>query len=466
MSANNTNGLPPASLEAERAVFGSALIRPTCVPDILAGLVGDDFFLPAHREIFEAIVVMARRNAPLDPLTLAEELRRRGALPRLEGGEGYIIRMAGEVPTAENVDHYIRMVADSAALRRLLATCGEIQARVHGDFGGDVDTFMDEVEGAVFTVTQRRRAITAASTAASMGQVLEALEHRHRDQRKITGVPTGLGRFDRMTAGLQPEHLIVVAARPGVGKTSWALNIVANAAIRHKIPCLVLSLEMSRAELLERLLSGEGRIHGDAMRIGNLSLDDWRERIYPAASAISEAPIVIDDAGAQTILQMSAAARRFRANPVYFPARDDEDGRPTLGLVVVDYVQLARGSGATKGQSREQEIGEITRGLKALAKAIKLPIIAVSQLNRELEKRQDKRPVLADLRESGSIEQDADLIAFIYRDDYYPDNKPDTVPGRAEILLRKNRHGKTGTCLATWLPEYTRFENYGFDDEG
>ncbi len=454
---------PPASIEAERAVWGSALIRPTCVADILAALVADDFFLPAHRDIYDAVAALTRRGVPLDPVVLVDELRAQGALGKLQDRDGYIIQLASEVPTAENVEHYIRLVADRAALRRLITTCAEIQARAYGDFG-DVEDFMDEAEGAVFKVTQRTRASTnVATTGAMMGGLLQTLEHRRRDQRAVTGVPTGIVRFDRMTAGLQPEHLIILAARPGVGKTSWALNIVANAAIRHQMPCLVFSLEMTKAELLERLLSAEARVRGEDLRVGNLSAEDWRDRIYPAAGAIAEAPILIDDGGGQTILQLAAQARRFRANPTFFPAQAPE-ARPPLGLIVVDYVQLAQGSGARKNQSREQEVAEITRGLKALAKAVKLPIVAVSQLSREPDKRADKRPQLSDLRESGAIEQDADVVAFIHRDDYYDDAGPDVIRGRAEILLRKNRHGDTGTCLATWLAQYTRFENYGFED--
>jgi len=457
-----TSRTPPASVEAERAVFGSALVRPTCVADILAELVTDDFFLPAHREIFDAVVAITRRGAPVDPLVLVEELRARGGLPKLENGQDYVMRLAGEVPTAENVGHYIRLVRERADLRRLITTTAEIQSRAYGEFG-EYDQFIEEAEAAVFKVAQRRRVASASTTGALMGGLIHSIEHRHRDQRAITGVPTGLGHFDRLTAGLQPEHLIVVAARPGVGKTSWALNLVANASIRHKLPCLVFSLEMTKMELLERMLSGEARVAGEDLRIGNLTAEDWRRRIYPAAAEIAAAPVVIDDAGAQSILQMAATARRFRANPDYFPTRPEDDPTIPLGLVVVDYVQLARGTGG-KSQNREQEIGEITRGLKALAKAIKLPIVAVSQLNRDLEKRTDKRPLLSDLRESGSIEQDADLIVFIHRDDYYDREGPDVIKGRAELLLRKNRHGQTGTCLATWLPHLARFENYGFED--
>jgi replicative DNA helicase len=455
--------LPPHNLEAEKSALGGVLIKPAAFDEMATALAADDFFLPAHREIFEAMLEIEKRRQPIDPIALGDELKVRGALPRLQGGEDYLMTLASSVPTAENIGHYVRIVKEKATLRRLIAACAEIQSRAYGEFGSYED-FLDEAETAVFKVAQQNRRESFLSVGDMMTDVLEGIEARARDGKEITGVPTGFKRFDAMTAGLQPENLIIVAARPGVGKTSWAVNVAVNAALLNQIPVLIFSLEMSKYELMERMLAGEARIDSSRMRRGMIEYTDWKNRIYPAGGRLAQAPILIDDSAAPSILELRAKARRFRGDPRYFPpATVGADGREVRrhGLIVVDYLQLARGMGGKRDESREREIADISRGLKGLAKDLKVPIIAVSQLNRGLEKREDKRPQLSDLRESGAIEQDADVILFIHRDEMF--NAESTEKGKAELIVGKNRHGPTGSLPLTFIKEYTRFENFAED---
>ncbi len=451
---------PPQNLDAERSALGGVLVKPSAIDDLVTALVADDFFVPAHREVFEAMVAIDRRRQPIDIISLADELKVRGALPRLEGGESYLVALANAVPTAENIEHYVRLVKEKSTLRRLITACAEVQSRAYGEFG-NYEEFLDEAENAIFKVAQQTRKESYSTVGEMMGEVLESIEERARERKEVTGVPTGFTKFDVMTAGLQPENLIVVAARPGVGKTSWAVNVAMNAALLHKMPVLIFSLEMSKFELMERMLAGEARIDSARLKRGQIEYSDWKNRIYPAGNRIAQAPILIDDSGAPTILDIRAKCRRFRSDIRYFPPIDENGGK-RLGLVVVDYLQLARGATGRRDESREREIADISRGLKALAKDLKIPIIAVSQLNRGLEKREDKRPQLSDLRESGAIEQDADMIVFIHRDEMY--NTESAEKGKAELIVGKHRHGPTGSVPLTFIREYTRFENYAEDD--
>jgi replicative DNA helicase len=454
---------PPQNLDAERSALGGILIKPSAVDQVLTELTAEDFFLPAHREIFEALHALDRRRQPIDVISLADELKTRGSLPRLDGGESYLVRLADSVPTAENIEHYVRLVKEKATLRRLIGACAEIQSRAYGEFG-EYEEFLDEAENAIFKVAQQTRKDTYSSVGDMMSGVLESIEERARERKDITGIPTGFTKFDHMTAGLQPENLIIVAARPGVGKTSWAVNVCMNAALTHKIPILIFSLEMSKLELMERMLAGEARIDSAKLKRGLIEYSDWKNRIYPAGNRLAAAPILIDDSGAPTILDIRAKARRFRHDPRYFKTVP-EDGKPEMGLIVIDYLQLARGATGRKDDSREREIADISRGLKTLAKDLKVPIIAVSQLNRGMEKREDKTPVLSDLRESGAIEQDADMIVFIHRDmQFNPESGEDNR--KAELIVGKHRHGPTGKVPLTFIREYTRFENYAEDGDG
>lgn len=457
----------PQNLEAERSALGAVLIRPSAFDELATVLKPDDFLLSAHREIFEAMLAIEKRGHPIDVISLGDELKTRGAVPRLEGGEAYLVSLANAVPTAENVIHYVRLVKEKSTLRRLIAACAEIQSRAYGEFG-DYGEFLDEAERLVFQVAQQTRRDVSHAVGELMGQVLESIAARARERKSVTGVPTGFSKFDEMTSGLQPENLIVVAARPGAGKTSWAVNVAVNAALQHRIPVCIFSLEMSNQELMERMLASEARIDSSRLRKGSIEFRDWKEKIYPASSKFLQAPIQIDDSAAPSLLEIRAKARRFRHDPRYFPDRPTvEDGaaarRPAPGLIVIDYLQLARGAGGRRDDTREREIAEISRGLKALAKDLQIPILAVSQLNRSLEKRDDKRPQLSDLRESGAIEQDADLIVFIHRDDMF--NPESAARGKTELIIGKHRNGPTGSVPLTFIREYTRFENYA-DEEG
>jgi replicative DNA helicase len=460
---NTAGRSPPHNLDAERSALGGVLIKPSAFDELATTLGSGDFFLPAHREIFEAMMALDRRRQPIDPVSLAEELRTAGTLAHLDGGEAYLLTMASAVPTAENIGHYVRIIKEKATLRRLIHTCAEVQSRAYGEFA-DYEEFLDEAEMAVFEAVQQDRRTSYTSVGEGMRAVLDTIEERAREKKAVTGVPTGFKKFDEMTAGLQPDNLIIVAARPSMGKTSFAVNVAVNAALGHGIPVLIFSLEMSKYELMERMLAGEARIDSKRMRQGFIEYADWKNRIYPAGGRLAEAPIVLDDSAVATIWDMRAKARQFRHDPRYFPADpakvNGRDKRP-LGLIVIDYLQLARGAGGRRDDTREREIADISRGLKALAKELSIPIIAVSQLNRGLEKREEKRPMLSDLRESGAIEQDADLVLFIHRQEVF---NPEQDQGKAELVIGKNRHGPVGVVPLTWIKEYTRFENYADED--
>jgi replicative DNA helicase len=451
---------PPHNLDAERSALGGVLVKPSAFDEMATTITADDFLLPAHREIFAAMLELDKRRQPIDVVSLGDELKNRGSLARLENGQAYLIELANAVPTAENIAHYARLVQEKATLRRLIAACAEIQSRAYGEFG-DYEQFLDESERMVFQVAQKNRRENARPIGEIMSEVLENIDARARESKAVTGVPTGFKKLDEITAGFQPENLIIVAARPGVGKTSWALNVASYAALNHKIPVFVFSLEMSKHELIERLLAGEARIDSNRMRRGMIEYSEWKNKIYPAGNRIAQAPILIDDSPGVNILELRAKARRFRSDPRFFPPQ--KDGPAPLGLIVIDYLQLAHGLGGRREESREREIADISRGLKALAKELHVPIIAVSQLNRSVEKREDKTPQLSDLRESGAIEQDADIILFIHRDEMY--NSDPSGRGKALLKIGKNRAGPTGEVDLTFIREYTRFESYAAEDE-
>src|SRR5450432_4471470 len=460
----------PHNLDAEKSVLGAVFIKPAAFDEVATTLQIDDFFLPAHREIFESMIALDRRRQPIDVIAVADELKVKGMLPRLEGGESYLLALANAVPTAENILHYGRLVKEKSTLRRLIAACAEVQSSAYGDFG-EFEAFLDDAETKIFKVAQQNRRETYSATSELMEEVLHNLEVRTAERKAVTGVPTGFTKLDEYTAGLQRENLIIVAARPGGGKTSWAVNVSMHAALHHNIPVLLFSLEMSKYELMERMLAGDARIDSSKIRRGFLEYADWKNKIHPASGRLAAAPILINDSSAISIMEIRAKARRFRSDPRYFPqAPATADGRPAqppLGLIVVDYLQLARGSSSRKDDNRQQEIADISRGLKALAKDLKIPIIAISQLNREVEKREQGKPKLSDLRESGAIEQDADLILFIHREDMQGGETPDAnMPTAiAEIIIGKHRNGGTGAVKMTFIKEYTRFENYADDPE-
>ncbi len=461
---------PPHSEAAEKAALGSVFIKPSAFDEVGTNLSVDDFFFPVHRIIFEAMMALDERRHPIDIISVGEEIKSRGLYSRLDGGEAYLLGIANSVPTAENIGHYARIVQEKATLRRLISACAEVQSTAYGDIG-EFDSFLDDAETKVFKVAQQNRRETYSSTDDLMEEVLHNLEVRSAVRKAVTGVPTGFTKLDEITAGLQRENLIIVAARPGGGKTSWSVNVAMHAALHHKIPVLIFSLEMSKFELMERMLAGEARIDSGKIKRGFLEYSDWKNKIHPASGRLAAAPILIDDSSSISIMEIRAKARRFRSDPKYFPPPPppDESGHtppPPLGLIVVDYLQLAKGSSARKDENRQQEIAEISRGLKSLAKDLKLPIIAISQLNREVEKREGK-PKISDLRESGAIEQDADLIMFIHREDMAGGDTPDAYSPTAvaEVIVGKHRNGGTGAVKMTFIKEYTRFENFADDPE-
>ncbi len=439
----------PHNLDAEASVLGGVILRNDVLSQIDT-LEPDDFYDHKHKIVFQAIRNLEAASRPIDVVTLEVEIEKQGKLEAI-GGIGFLGELALRVPTADNVLAYTEIVSDKHQARKLMLASGEIMEKGYED-GLEVRDYLDEAEAKIFEVTQRRDKAGPEPIKGLVKKVFSSLDERFKSADGITGVPTGFADLDARTAGLQPTELIILAARPAMGKTSFALSLAQNAATTGGWPCLVFSLEMSSTQLAERMLCSEAKVDSSALRRGQLQRQDMTNLTY-AAATLSKAPILIDDTPALSLRELRARARRFRTNPELFPK---VGGRKT-GLIVVDYLQLMRGSPQAAKASREQEISEISRGLKGLAKELDIPVLALSQLNRSLENRTDKRPQLSDLRESGAIEQDADVIMFIYRDVIY--NKDTEHPNIAEVIIGKNRHGATGTVETLFEGRYTRFEN-------
>jgi replicative DNA helicase len=433
----------PHNLEAEASVLGGILLNPKeALNRVLELLTPEDFYSPAYQEIFNAILQLEERSRPIDVITLEEQLRANEKLGRV-GGVEVLAELAGKVPTVENIGYHARIVRDKATLRRLIRTSSEIAAAAYGEHG-EVDEFIDGAEQQIFELAQRTSRSSYLPARKILIDAFNAIERRYERKQAITGVPTGFSDFDYLTAGLQRSDLVVLAARPSVGKTALCLNIAQNAALGHNIPVLIFSLEMSKESLIERVLCSEARVDSSKLRGGFIDQSDWMN-LTRAASRISEAPVYIDDSAAPTVLEIRAKARRFRADKTIFSDPDQ------MGLIIVDYLQLVRSHRSL--DSREREVAETSRGLKALAKELKVPVLALSQLRRAVEDRKDQRPQLSDLRESGAIEQDADVIAFIHR------SKEQADQGIAELIIGKQRNGPVGTVELVFLAKYTRFES-------
>ncbi len=432
--------LPPQDVDAERSVLGAMLLDRSALLETIEFLKSEDFYRPAHATIFEAVLRLFERSEPVDEVTVTAELRAAGKLDAV-GGAPAVAALTESVPTAANARHYANIVRNRALTRRLIQAATTIAGAGY-ESGAEIDLLLDEAEAKIFEITRDREHRTFVPLKDAVKDAFKRIEKLYERKEAVTGVSTGFVDLDRLTSGFQGGDLIIVAGRPSMGKTAFALNVALNAAIRHKIPVAVFSLEMSTIQLVMRMLCSEARIDSHRLRGGFLKDSDW-PKLARAAGALAEAPLYIDDSGALSVLEMRAKARRLQA----------EKG---LAMVVVDYLQLMRGRSSAEG--REREISEISRGLKALAKELTIPVIALSQLNRSLEQRTDKRPMLSDLRESGAIEQDADVIGFVYRDEYY---NPDTeAKGIAEIIVGKQRNGPTDTVRLKFFNEYTRFENY------
>src|SRR5215471_220954 len=400
--------IPPHNLDAEASVLGGVLLRNEAL-NAIDTLGPDQFYDPKHREVFAAMKALENKSRPIDPVTLEEELGRSGKLNAI-GGLAFLSDLLSVVPTADNITHYAEIVKEKAAARRLILAASEIAAKGFAEYG-EVREYLDDAERMIFEVTQVAERGGPQPVMDILKKVFRSFDARFSSEGGITGVPTGFTDLDQYTAGLQPSDLIIVAARPAMGKTSFVMSVAQNAAIAFGYPCIVFSLEMASTQLAERMLCSEARIDASLLRRGQLQRQDMTN-LTVAADAIAKAPMMIDDTPALTVNEVRARCRRWRASRELF-------GDRTMGLIVVDYLQLMRGQNMSKNANREPEISEISRGLKALAKEINCPVVALSQLNRSLEQRQDKRPILSDLRESGAIEQDADVIMFIYRDAYY-----------------------------------------------
>ena len=444
----------PHSLDAEKAVIGGILLHPRAFIQVADAVKAEDFYHPAHQAIYTAMCDLDRLGKPIDALTVSEQLRASDTIGKLRAvnGEAYFAELTDAVVTVENITFHAQMVCGKATVRRLIEAAHEIASHGYGEYG-DVDEFIDEAERQIFQIAQRSQRQSFSPIKEILKKTIHNIEERVEKKGAVTGVPTGFKALDKRTAGFQPGELIVVAARPAMGKTSLVMNAVQNAALFHGIPSLVFSLEMSKESLVERMLCSEARVESTRLRTGMLDPRDLLT-LVKHAGRINEAPIWIDDSGAPTLMEIRAKARRWRSDPAIFKSDNQ------LGMVVVDYLQLIQGR-ATKDDNRQREIAEISRGLKFLSKELRCPVIALSQLNRGVESRADKRPMLSDLRESGAIEQDADVIAFIYRDEIYNKESPDK--GVAEIILGKQRSGATGTCRLAFLGQYTRFENLAED---
>lgn len=429
----------PHDLEAEASVLGAMLLSRDAIATALETCGEADFYKPAHATIFAAISSLYGRGEPSDPVTVADELRRAGRLDDV-GGSAYLVELQATTPTISNVARYARIVEEHALLRRLISVAQGV-ADLAYEMPEDVTEALDRAETMVFEVAQRKQSDTMAPLKDLLGQALDNLEALYDRGEAVTGLPTGYHDLDERLSGLQPSNLLIVGARPGMGKTSFALGLAAHAAMEKREPVLVFSLEMSHLELTQRLLCAESRIDSSRMRNGRLHESDW-PKLSHAIGRLGEAPLYIDDNPNLTIMDIRAKARRLKA-------------KSGLALVVIDYLQLM--SGRTNAENRQVEVSEISRGLKILARELSVPVVALSQLSRNLEMRADKRPTLADLRESGSLEQDADVVLFIYRDELYNPDSPDR--GTAEIIVAKHRNGPTGVTQLAFLDHYTRFAN-------
>jgi replicative DNA helicase len=443
--------VPPHSLEAEQAVLASVLLNNDLMNDVVEILRADDFYQGAHRMLFSTMVDLYERGRAIDQLTLAESLNARGVANEV-GGLSYLSELIHNIPTTANVADYARLVKEKSILRSMIAVAQQITNSAFQGVG-EVDDFLDKTEQAIFAIAEEKIKPSYYSMAEMGKEAMREIEKLYEKKEMITGVPSGFRDLDRLTAGFQKADMVVIAARPGMGKTAFSLNVALHAALRHGLPVAIFSLEMSRQQLALRMICSDARVDFQRLRTGYLAQDEIN-RIVASVGKLSEAPIYCDDSGALTALELRAKARRLKKDK-------------GIGMVVVDYLQLMRGV-STRGSAdnRVQEISEISRSLKALAKEINVPVLAISQLNRGVESRTDKRPQMADLRESGAIEQDSDLILFIYREEMYAKaNTPEEKKGKAEIIIGKQRNGPMGVVDLAFLSRYTRFEDLARDYE-
>ena len=439
--------IPPNDVEAEQAVIGSMLTDKEAVSAAIEVLKPEDFYREDNRIIFEAILSLYGRSEPVDIITIKSELSSMGKFEAV-GGLEYIAELPDKVPTTANVEQYIKIVEEKSVLRNLIKTANEIITLGY-DQTQEVDSIIDGAEKKIFEVMQKKNQKGYTPIKDILVETFTELEQLYNQKQRITGIPTGFSDLDFRTSGLHNSDLILVAARPAMGKSAFALNIATNAAVRAKVPVAIFSLEMSKEQMTSRILCSEAMVDSNKVRTGKIDDEEWG-KLAAASGELSEANIYIDDTPGISIMEIRAKCRKMKIEK-------------NIGLVVIDYLQLVQGSGK-RGSSREQEIAEISRSLKILAKEINVPVIALSQLSRAPEQRPDHRPMLSDLRESGSIEQDADIVMFLYRDDYY--NEDSEKKNIAEVILAKHRAGSTGTVELLWLGNYTKFANIDKYREG
>ncbi len=433
--------LPPQNIEAEQCVLGGILIENQALLKVIDILHPDDFYKEAHGIIYEAIIDLFDRNEPQDLVTVYNILKSKGKLEAI-GGAAYLAEITETMPVAANIGYYAKIVYDKAVLRRLIQKASDIVTMCYGEIG-DVNEVLESAEAGIFEISQSNVRQSFHPLKSVIKHGIKNIEDLYERKELITGVPSGFTEVDRLTSGFQPSDLVIIAGRPSMGKTAFALNIAQHAAISKGISVAIFSLEMSRDQLALRMLCSEARVDAQKVRTGFLSEKDW-PRLISAADYLSKAPIFIDDTPIISALEIRAKARRLKS-------------KHNLGLVLVDYLQLMKGRGYN--ERREQEISEISRSLKAMAKELDLPVIALSQLNRKVEDRPNKMPQMADLRESGAIEQDADIIAFIYRDEVYNHSEDNPNRGIAKIIIGKQRNGPTGVVKLAFVDRYATFAN-------
>ena len=431
----------PHNLEAERSILGAVLLDNHALNAAVEKLRADDFFLPQHRLIFERMVQLAEKQQAIDTITLMEDLERQNQLESA-GGIAYLSQLSDGLPRITNVEHYARIVKEKAVLRGLIFSASAIQEQALAA-GDDADTILDRAESAIFQLAEDRVRAGLIGVKDLVRENFERLERIFSEGRRITGLATGYTDLDNQTAGLQPSELVILAARPSMGKTALALNIAENVALRQRAPVAVFSLEMSKESILLRMLASEARVDAHKFRTGHMNREDWA-KITAGLSNLGEAPLWIDDSASSTVLEMGAKARRLK--------RDKG-----LSLMIVDYLQLVVPSNTGRNTNRQEQVAGISRSLKGLAKELKVPVLVLSQLTRAPE-RDERKPQLADLRESGAIEQDADVVLFIHRPNFYKTDLPEEDRAKAEVIIAKQRNGPTGNLNFVFLSRHTRFE--------
>ena len=431
--------VPPQNLEAEESVLGAMMISSNAIGSVTEILDASDFYRESHAKIYRAALGLWGKGEPVDAITLADELDERSDLEAV-GGSARIAELAALVPAASNVEHYARIVKEVATLRGLVRVGQEI-TRLGQERDGETHDLVDRAEQLVFALAQQRVTGDFAHIQTLLLEGFERITQLYEAGAELTGIPTGFRELDRLTSGFQPGNLVIIAARPSMGKSALALCAAANLGVRHEVPVALFTLEMSKAEVTQRLMCSEAKVESNRLRSGKLTQDDW-PRLTAACDKLMKAPIYVDDTGSITMMELRSKARRLKSR------------EPKLGLIIVDYLQLMT-SGAS-AENRVQEVSQISRTLKVLARDLDVPILALSQLSRAVEQRHDKRPILSDLRESGSIEQDADLVFFVYRDEYYNGDESDQQ-GLAEVICAKHRNGPTDTIKLSFLKRYAKF---------